>query len=127
MPLSSSKRRVEDTHEPERGADPKDVSVVLVEGIDGARRKLVALAGCQILDLGRAFHDVAGFEVVAILHLQIGACLHHRVMQGEAHAIVAQQQTAAPPPLAGHVALRPHHLRQRTNDHLPRVAAAAAA
>ena len=115
--LAAGEGRVEDADQPQVGFHPHDVAVVGVQRVHGARHDRVTLTGGQVLDLTLALDAVARLEMVGVLHLLLPARLDHGVVQREAHGVALQQEAAAAPALAGHVALRADHLVEGANDH----------
>ena len=73
MRLGAGQRRIEDAHQPQGAANADDVAVVGIQCIEHAGPDGVALAGGELLDLRLAVDAVARLQVMAILHLELGA------------------------------------------------------
>ena len=115
--LAARQCGIEDADQPQVGLHPHDMAVVGVQRVHRAGHDRVALAGGQVLDLTLALDAVAGLEMVGVLHLLLPAGLDNGVVQREAHGVALQQEAAAAPAVAGHVALGADHLVKGANDH----------
>jgi hypothetical protein len=54
---------------------------------------------------------------MAVLEVELDSGVDGRVVQREAHAVLAQQQPPAPPPVSLHVPIGACHVLDGSNDH----------